>query len=432
MRIIIRLGLVISLIWGCMQIGMVNSEEKPLTNQSKPDVEKLIQQLDVDDWNIRESVQAELTSTGKKLIDKYRRIKCEIKRKRTDETKELNNCKEEITKFSELLSKASQSKDPEIKSRSKVIQRDLFRLTQCEIAFASKQHTKKDKAFNQAEIYVMDAEGKNIFRLTENNIIDNSSPVWSPDGSKVAFVGTVWKNNNNEREKESESVYIMDADGKNLTKLTECISPRYEITGLSWHPDGTKIAFSGKEGIGEGVYAIDVDGKNHTRLSTKGFGAKWSPDGTKIAYVITEGTWKEKNFKRFIYLMDTDGKNRNQVKLAEGANPQWNPDGTKILFSSKIQNEENYSKSSCGIYSIDTDAKNLKRLTEGKIYAHNPEWSPDGKKISFAVYKDSKNKIYLMDADGKNQTQLTKNGWDLYHTWSPDGSMIAFEQTREL
>jgi TolB protein len=60
--------------------------------------------------------------------------------------------------------------------------------------------------------------------------------------------------------------------------------------------------------------------------------------------------------------------------------------------------------------------------------SHALAWSPDGSKIAFISWRDDYNaEIYVMDADGSNQTNLSNSqGWDALPTWSPDGSKIAF------
>jgi TolB protein len=58
-----------------------------------------------------------------------------------------------------------------------------------------------------------------------------------------------------------------------------------------------------------------------------------------------------------------------------------------------------------------------------------PSWSPDGTKIAFVAHRDGNDEIYVMDADGENQTRLTYYaGVDGHPCWSPDGTKIIFER----
>jgi len=64
--------------------------------------------------------------------------------------------------------------------------------------------------------------------------------------------------------------------------------------------------------------------------------------------------------------------------------------------------------------------------------AFDPSWSPDGSKITFSSDIDGNDEIYVMNADGSNQTRITNNdAEDWYPSWSPDGSKIAFTSERD-
>ncbi|MDA1349887.1 MAG: hypothetical protein O3A47_13645 [Chloroflexi bacterium] len=82
---------------------------------------------------------------------------------------------------------------------------------------------------------------------------------------------------------------------------------------------------------------------------------------------------------------------------------------------------------------MDADGRRVSRLTDNAYIDEYPAWSPDGSKIAFASLRDGSRGIYVMNADGTNQTRLTSDldQWtDLWPTWSPDGSRIAFWSRR--
>ena len=207
----------------------------------------------------------------------------------------------------------------------------------------------------------------------------------------------------------------MDADGKNRTRLTD------HPTGdrhPSWSPDGQRIAVdSFRDG---GIYIMDADGKNRTRL-TDGWYSSWSPDGQRIAFVFNEA----------IYVMDADGKNQTQLTDPPYADeaPSWSPDGQRIAFV-RVRIVEELSDGvqvASAIYVMDADGKNQTRLTDGWYSS----WSPDGQRIAFDGFSPYQ-QIFIMDADGKNQTQLTDHtASDWYPSWSPDGQRIAFASNRD-
>ena len=106
------------------------------------------------------------------------------------------------------------------------------------------------------EIYVMNDDGTNVTRLTNNPDLD-ISPAWSPDGTRIAF---------NSRTGESHEIYVVNADGTGQTRLTN--SPEH-VGFPTWSPDGTKIAFtSGRDEDGD-IYVMNADGTGTVRLTTQ-------------------------------------------------------------------------------------------------------------------------------------------------------------------
>ena len=95
------------------------------------------------------------------------------------------------------------------------------------------------------EIYVMDTDGKNQRRLT-NSLRDDRSPSWSPDGQRIAFTSS-GKNRSGVGGHppivvgELPHIYVMDADGKNQQRLTNNPFAEWEP---SWAPDGQRIVFT--------------------------------------------------------------------------------------------------------------------------------------------------------------------------------------------
>ncbi len=238
------------------------------------------------------------------------------------------------------------------------------------------------------EIYVMDADGRNLIKLT-NDPGSDGGPSWSPDGTKIAFVS--------ERDLNSE-IYKMDANGTNLLNLTN--DPASDGRP-SWSPDGTKIAFNSDRNGNNQIYVMDPDGLNQTRLTNNPDNDRhpnWSPDGTKIAFV------SDRNGNNQIYVMGADGLNQTRVTTnsANDGGPSWSPDGTKIAFDSDREGNTQ-------IYVMDPDGLNQTRLTNNTANDGQPSWSPDGTKIAFFSNRDGDEEIYVMDPDGLNQTELTGN-----------------------
>ena len=199
----------------------------------------------------------------------------------------------------------------------------------------------------------------------------------------------------------NDDIYVMDADGSNVKRLTDHPSRDYEP---AWSPDGKKIAFtSDRAGWGD-IYTMDADGANVEKLTSNNretAGISWAP-AQKIAFGLCLGAANNWH----IFVIDPDGKNRTQLTNLEGlaGTPAWSPDGKKIAFAA--------GKGEWDIYIMDADGTNVKKLTDHPAWDSDPGWSPDGKKIAFHSNRDGNHNIYVMDADGANVKRLTDNPAD--------------------
>ena len=95
-----------------------------------------------------------------------------------------------------------------------------------------------------SEIYVMNADGTGVRRLTydfaENDLAGNYGPDWSPDGTKIAFT-SFYRVDLNASSRNNADIYVINADGSNEVRLTNGPSDDFDP---DWSPDGTRIAFT--------------------------------------------------------------------------------------------------------------------------------------------------------------------------------------------
>ena len=236
---------------------------------------------------------------------------------------------------------------------------------------------------------------------------------WSPDSQRIAF----WSERDGNKQ-----VYVMDADGQNITRLTHHPADDWEPS--SWSPDGHRIAFSSKRNGNDEIYTMDADGHNLVRLTYHDADdrhASWSPDGRRITFTsLRDGNWE-------IYTMDADGHNLVRLTYhdADDKDPTWSPDGRRIAFSSKRNGSSN-------VYVMDADGQNITRLTYHDADDRGPSWSPDGERITFPSLRDGDWELYVVDADGHNLVRLTCHpDRDWGPEWSPDGKHLAFSSFRE-
>ncbi len=279
--------------------------------------------------------------------------------------------------------------------------------------------------------------------ISENQLTtdkdDDIFPAWSPDGSKIAFTSN--RNGNYD-------IFIMDYDGSNQKQLT---THPFNDFYPSWSHDGKYITFTSSQSGSSEIWIMDSDGNNQKRLTVSTADkitlfSRWIRHGneTKIAYLSMD-VIDLSVISVAIMLMDPDGKNQVQMTQAMFNAPEdfdpftrfveflptWSVDGTKILLLTKTQIETTYKD----LTITNVEGSNQKQFTAKYLTVNEPvwepAWSPDGTKIAFRYGGEPYASIWIMDSNGSNRKQLTKNvKHDGYPSWSPDGTKIAFVSDR--
>jgi len=161
------------------------------------------------------------------------------------------------------------------------------------------------------EIFTVDADGRNLKRLTNHKAID-VSPTWSPDGGRIAFVSD---------RTGAPQLYVMNADGSGQLRLS--FEGGYN-TAPAWSPDGRLIAYESRVGGQFDIWLIDPETGASRALVTNPRSDEhptWAPDSRLLAF------HSSRRGKNDVYVVDLEGRDARKITSAAGENTQpcWGP-----------------------------------------------------------------------------------------------------------
>lgn len=305
----------------------------------------------------------------------------------------------------------------------------------------------------------------------------------SPDGTKIIFTLAY---ESIEENKSNAEIYIMNADGSDMTRLTKTASSEGNIC---WIEKGERIAFLGKDdetGVPQ-IFSIKPDGSDRKRLSKVENGVECfsvSPDGSKVVYgapikdyestvkVATNDStvfaglpkttgrlvddlmykhwdqWVTEIPHPFIADFSATGEIANSKDIMEGEPYEcpmrpfggaesfaWTPDGKKLVYVSRKLKGQDYAFSTdSNLYLYDLESGKTEILTEGILgYDTDPVFSPDGKTLAWLSmatpkFESDKKRLMVMDMATREKRDLTEN-WDYWPeqiAWAKDGASIWF------
>jgi dipeptidyl aminopeptidase/acylaminoacyl peptidase len=296
------------------------------------------------------------------------------------------------------------------------------------------------------------------------------APSFSPDGRQILFTRR-WIDKLND--KWESNVWIMNADGSRARSLLKGSSPR-------WSPDGTRLAYiADGEPRGSQVFVKWVDAEGPatqvTRVTESPSDITWTPDGRNIVFRMNvaprdSGRWRVESqvntlkprnatwtqapriVERLNYRRDGTGFTSQHVSqlfivTADGGTPRQitddehgvsavdlSPDGRTVYFSSGPRSPEGeYAWRESDVFAVDLATGGIRQVTTRKGPDNGPVVSPDGRLIAYSGYdwtddtwRDSR--LYVIGADGSSPRALTESldRSPSGLTWAHDGSGIYF------
>jgi dipeptidyl aminopeptidase/acylaminoacyl peptidase len=245
-------------------------------------------------------------------------------------------------------------------------------------------------------------------------------------------------------------------DGKKLLTALDLLKVA-GVGGPKISPDGTRVTYTASETGTEKdkewrtvtqVWAVPLAGgkpRQYTRGEKSAAAPEWSPDGKLLAFLSD----REKDGERQVWMMMADGGEAWAVTAHKGGvnGFRFSPDGKQLLLSATDQltkEEEDRRKVKDDTVVIDTDIrmthlwawdidkKEEKRITSGNFTVSDPQWSPDGTRITYTTRPTPKaddgslSDLWILTTANGEKRKLVDNGSNDTARWSPDGRWIAY------
>ena len=272
----------------------------------------------------------------------------------------------------------------------------------------------------EGRLWLVGTDGSSHRKLTSEDRSE-SSPRWSPDGTRIAFVSG---------STEGSEIYVYWVATGQIARLTQL---ERSPGGIAWSPDGRQIAFTMLVPEARPVFAT---------MPAKPAGAEWADPPiveTRVRHEADGSGVIEPGF-RHIFVIPADGGSARQITAGDfqhGA-PVWGADGRSILFNANRRPGWEWELDQSDIYQISLNDGVTVPLTSRNGPDGGQVVSPDGSSVAFTSFEDrvrtyQTQDLHLMRADGSGKSILLKE-LDRSVTglaWAADGSGVYFSYEDE-
>lgn len=305
------------------------------------------------------------------------------------------------------------------------------------IAFVRSHIDEKTKEY-RSNIYLASTEGGEPRQFTSGQKSD-TSPRWSPDGSKLAFVS--------DRGSEKQ-VYVMPMSGGEAAQVTKM---RHGAGSPVWSPDGARIAFSASVDMDDKPedYEKILDQKAKEALEKKRKEEPVIVTRLKVKSDMAMGLIDPRR-RSHVFVIDAEGKGP-AVDITPGefdsGSPAWSPCGESIAFASNRRPDADYEPWFSDIWVVPAEGGEPRKITKSEGPSRSPKWTRDGKHLIYDGHKmefggPTLARLWKIPSEGGEPVCLTASfdrsigdscsgdsklgGGDNGPALSPDGKTIYF------
>jgi dipeptidyl aminopeptidase/acylaminoacyl peptidase len=277
-----------------------------------------------------------------------------------------------------------------------------------------------------SSIWVVAADGQSTPRRLTAEGVNSTSPRWSPDGSRLAFLSSrAAQPPASENavaaaapaEAARPQICILSMSGGEAEVLTHL---KNGASALEWSPDGKRFVALSRTGPSDNVApaARPSDVRHYSHILYNFNDTGWYDDKRSHIFVIDAATGAAQQM--------TSGDDWNDT------DPQWSPDSTRIAFVSDRTGHEYDDGHAKNIWVIPAGGGALLRISDHEFGDSQPRWSPDGSEIAFAGEAERRlfPKIYIASSVGGGPPRLAVDGIDLIPgalRWGPGSRELTFE-----